>query len=395
VSRFFALLILFFLSWQVNVGRASATEQTAPPQAGAILCLPGLTLPAATDCLVEGAAAYQQQMANLGLTLPPRPLPAQRPDAALAIINFYYARLKDDVDTPVYASLEDAMAGLTPSYTIARGPLRFISYMDTFTPEGSDKPRYFQLRSGGWITADSVSSRVGAAPGFQGLTFRQTPANAFGWIVPLNPTAASQRTPGFQAVTPTGNAYVEYQVVQVYDVQTVDSVEWVMIGPDEWLEGRLVGVVTPRRSPPEGVITARWIEINLAEQTLAAYENGQMVFASMVATGLDPFWTRPGLFQIYDKLDETVMRGTFEADQSDFYYLEDVPWTMYFDDARALHTAYWRARFGFEQSHGCVNLSPGDAHWLYDWAQLGDAVYVWDPSGKTPTDPALYGSGAP
>ena len=75
---------------------------------------------------------------------------------------------------------------------------------------------------------------------------------------------------------------------------------------------------------------------------------------------------------------------------TDFYYLDNVPWTMYFDKARALHGAYWRTRFGYPQSHGCVNLSVGDAHWLYNWANEGDWVYVHDPSGLTPTDPALY-----
>ena len=33
-------------------------------------------------------------------------------------------------------------------------------------------------------------------------------------------------------------------------------------------------------------------------------------------------------------------------------------------------------------SHGCVNLSIGDSHWLYDWANVGDSVYVYDPSGR-------------
>jgi len=76
------------------------------------------------------------------------------------------------------------------------------------------------------------------------------------------------------------------------------------------------------------------------------------------------------------------------------YYLEDVPWTMYYDDARgALHGAYWRANLGFPQSHGCVNCSVGDSHWIYDWAQEGDWVYVWDPSGKTPVDPNDYTQG--
>ena len=67
---------------------------------------------------------------------------------------------------------------------------------------------------------------------------------------------------------------------------------------------------------------------------------------------------------------------------------------MYFDGARALHGAYWRAKMGFEQSHGCVNLTIGDAHWIYDWAQVGDLVYVWDPSGQTPTDPSVRSDGS-
>jgi hypothetical protein len=45
--------------------------------------------------------------------------------------------------------------------------------------------------------------------------------------------------------------------------------------------------------------TGRWIDVDLAEQTLAVYDNYQLVFATVIATGLEPFWTKPGLFQIY------------------------------------------------------------------------------------------------
>jgi lipoprotein-anchoring transpeptidase ErfK/SrfK len=60
---------------------------------------------------------------------------------------------------------------------------------------------------------------------------------------------------------------------------------------------------------------------------------------------------------------------------------------MYFDDEIALHGAYWHDGFGFRRSHGCVNMSVTDAHWLYEWAEveldftvsndLGAAVYVY------------------
>ncbi|MDH5606298.1 MAG: L,D-transpeptidase, partial [Anaerolineae bacterium] len=123
------------------------------------------------------------------------------------------------------------------------------------------------------------------------------------------------------------------------------------------------------------------------------YQDNRMIYATLVSSGLPGWWTRPGLFQVYEKLESTLMTGSLEADRSDYYYLEDVPWTMYFDQKRAFHGAFWHNNFGFENSHGCANLSPGDSRWLFQWANLGDWVYVWDPSGQTPTDPALYTPG--
>jgi lipoprotein-anchoring transpeptidase ErfK/SrfK len=103
------------------------------------------------------------------------------------------------------------------------------------------------------------------------------------------------------------------------------------------VEGRKLAVVTPNTTPPEGVTGDRWIEVNLEEQSLAVYENNRLVFATMIATGMKPFWTRPGAFQIFEKKEAETMRNN---DPTDFYYLEDVPYTMYFDGARALHGAY-------------------------------------------------------
>jgi len=136
----------------------------------------------------------------------------------------------------------------------------------------------------------------------------------------------------------------------------------------------------------EGV-TVSGDDVNLTEQTLAVYDNRELVFATVIASGLEPFWTKPGTFQIFQKKETETMRNN---DPSDFYYLDNVPWTMYFDGARAIHGAYWRTRFGYPQSHGCVNLSAGDSHWLFNWATEGDWVHVHDPSGLTPTDPNLY-----
>jgi lipoprotein-anchoring transpeptidase ErfK/SrfK len=50
------------------------------------------------------------------------------------------------------------------------------------------------------------------------------------------------------------------------------------------------------------------------------------------------------------------------------YSVERVPWVMFFHDDQALHGAYWHDRFGTVHSHGCVNLAPRDARWLFAWA---------------------------
>ena len=221
------------------------------------------------------------------------------------------------------------------------------------------------------------------------MQFRETPRNAFGWTSSYEQTPI-KISPGYGAPN-SGETLAPYSVVQVFYSYMADGVVWNMIGPDQWVEGRKVSAVTPNPTPPAGVSGTRWIEVNLEEQTLAVYDNNQLLFATVIATGMEPFWTRPGLHQIFQKKETETMRNN---DPSDFYYLEDVPYTMYFDGPRALHAAYWRTAFGFTQSHGCVNLSVGDAHWLFLWAQEGDWVYVHDPSGLTPTDPALYTGGA-
>jgi len=382
-----ALMVCLYLTIH-QAARASSGIPDSP-----VICLPGIYLTDPEDCLPLGPAAYLTNMAQNGMVLPLRPLPAVKPAPELAVSPYLYARLQENSPTPVYATLEDAIAEANPIRMIAPGELRYISYIDTAYVEGRSKPDYFLLKTGGWVAARDVARRENAVIRFQGLRFQEQPVNAFGWILPLNPTAETKRTPGFEKQDYTGHILSEYDVVQVYAIRKINDQDWYLVGIDEWLEGRLVGKVTPNSKAPEGVTNGRWIEINLDEQTLAIYDNNELIFATLIASGAKPFYTRPGLFPIYKKLESTPMQGAFEADRSDFYYLEDVPWTLYYDQARALHGAYWRTRFGFPQSHGCVNLSPGDAHWIFDWAEVGDWVYVWDPSGNTPTDPGYYTEG--
>lgn len=358
---------------------ARAQTSAAEPFSGAVVCAPDAYRVEPGECLPLGPSAYLTGLARFGLTLPPRPLLAYKPDPALAQIPHRYFRMAEGQPVKFYPSLADAQAKSDNALTYAPGFV-YISYAST-----DESGHFFLTQAGYWIRGDGY--RVQEFSPFQGLLFRKTPRNAFGWTFEQIPVKSA---PGYGAAD-TGRELLPWTIIQVYHTETVNDAAWNMIGPDEWVEARKVAIVTPNTTPPEGVATGRWIEVNLEEQTLAVYDDFKLVFATMIASGAEPFWTRPGLFQIYEKKEIETMRNN---DPSDFYYLENVPYTMYFDGARALHGAYWRTRFGYPQSHGCVNLSIGDARWLFEWAHIGDWVYVHDPSGKTPTNPALYQGGA-
>jgi hypothetical protein len=354
---------------------------------GAVLCAPGIYFTDPQDCLPLGPSSYITQMATEGISFPLLSLPSHPIDNSFGEVPFSYAVLGEG-PTQLYNSLQDAISGKNAIRTIEAGRLRYVSYVE-FTD--TENGRYFKLQDNTWVR---VSSRVSVPHSFPGgILLARTPSISFGWILPYAPSVETKRTPSYNPKDLTGHSVHQYDIVQVYSTRMVNNEEWDLISPGEWLEGRFIGRVIPNATPPAGVTGGRWLEVNLLEQTLAVYDQNRLIYATLIATGLDPFFTKPGLFQIQQKLDSTLMSGSFTADHSDYYYLEDVPWTMYYDHARALHGAYWRTAFGFPQSHGCVNLSPADAHWLYEWANVGDWVYVWDPSGNTPTDPSYYGEG--
>ena len=363
----------------------------SPAHAAESVCLPGAYPNITSDCLPSGPAQVLTDLAENGFTFPVAPIAARSPDVNLTIVPSLYAQVRER-NAPVYGTLEDAITGkYNAAASYIDSAFSYISYYQDTVVDGA---RFYEIDTNAWMTANDVI-RV-TPPRFQGYTFGSTPAQTFGWVLTYlsqSGFAETKRTPGDANPDYTGHQLNNHDLIWVYGTATIGESEWYLVGPDEWLPESVVARVIPNTTPPEGVTTGRWMEVNLFEQTIAVYDNYELVFATLIASGSDPFWTRPGLFQVYEKLDTTPMRGSFEADRSDAYYLEDVPWTMYFDQRRALHGAYWRANLGFPQSHGCVNLAIGDARWLFDWAELGDWVYVWDPSGKTPTDPEFYGEG--
>jgi len=345
------------------------------------LCAPRIYLIKPADCLLMGPAKALTDLAQKGLTLPLKPLPAVKPDPSLAQIDKKYAKLNlpyGDKAT-FYPNPESAVAGVNALRELPPGQNQYISYKSQAIMNGNP---YVMVETNEWIRASPTNYSF-----FQGLQFVRQPTNDFGWIVEdTNPRISTSYLAKALPIKLTGE-----MVVQVYDQVEAEKTTWYMVGLGQWVDQRYIRVVDIHSPKPEGVDNDRWIEVDLNQQVLTVHEGGKILFATLLASGAEPYFTRPGLFKITEKKEYETMTGAFETGKVDYYLFENVPFTMYYDQKRALHGAFWRAWFGYPQSHGCVNLSIGDAHWLFNWANEGDWVYVWDPSGKTPTDPAFYG----
>lgn len=381
--------LLLFIALVLSMGGFLSSPH--PLQAAAVPADPsGSDLPGFQSLVGEGYPCLGYYYAQLVMEdecwpLSDGSLPTQEPDPALAEVPYRYLRVLD-AKVPLYWSVEDAAAGKNSPRRLLPG----FDFVSVYNQVKKGNRWYYLISANLWMPGGEAES-WNSLSSFQGKEFHQTPDHGFGWV--LYPVE-SQREPGDAWNSDAGGkTYSRYQMIPVYQTRELEGVQWLQIGPREWIPAQKATWVMPDASRPLGVKGSRWIKINLEQQILTVYEDQQLIYATLTATGVPGFWTRPGSFQIESKVEAETMRGSFAPDRSDYYYLEDVPWTIYFDQSRALHGAYWHDQFGTPQSKGCVNLSSGDAHFLFLWAEEGDWVHVFDPSGETPTDPDLYQAG--
>jgi lipoprotein-anchoring transpeptidase ErfK/SrfK len=144
------------------------------------------------------------------------------------------------------------------------------------------------------------------------------------------------------------------------------------------------------------------IEVSLAEQTLRAFENGNLVLETKISSGIPngrlskdelPTATPKGKFRIYAKQPSKHMgsiTGNPDAEANGGFSLPGVPWTLFFKSpgGYAFHGTYWHNNFGLQMSHGCVNMRNEDAKWLFRWT-----TPAYDQKIESPADWERRGNG--
>ncbi len=156
-------------------------------------------------------------------------------------------------------------------------------------------------------------------------------------------------------------------------VKRTRGIRFVETEQGDWLRSRDLKIAAePSSLPWFARGKTRWVDLSIFSQTLVLYEGSRPVYVTLVSTGRDGLGdpketlsTPTGTYRIYQKHVTTTMDSS-AADNE--FELRDVPWVMYFKGGYALHAAYWHDDFGRARSHGCVNLSPIDARYLFNWS---------------------------
>jgi lipoprotein-anchoring transpeptidase ErfK/SrfK len=115
----------------------------------------------------------------------------------------------------------------------------------------------------------------------------------------------------------------------------------------------------------------KMLEVRLGEQLLVAYEMGKPVFATRTATGKSGYsiyFTTPVGWHVTNHKRPTRHMASTDPASAEGFDLPGIPWVSYFTESGiSFHGTYWHNDFGTPRSHGCVNLTPQAAKWVYLW----------------------------
>ncbi len=270
----------------------------------------------------------------------------------------------------------DPQPGAAREYAFSRDDV--LAIYDVIRTEGlmAHNP-VWELTKYGWV----YSSWVQPVENILNAAERYVPVRGF-WAQVSVPYTAMRSAPDDKAPIWYRLYYSSmHLVIDIVRDEQGDS--WYQLVDDEYPSRReFVRAETLRRISPLELtplslqVANKRLEVSLKDQMVYAYEDDALVYKAQCATGttftiegvgLADFTTPVGEHAVVRKRPSRHMHG-FEG-RPDAYDLPGVPYCTYFTEAgAAVHGAYWHNDFGHPRSHGCVNVPPEVARWVYRWS---------------------------
>ncbi len=280
---------------------------------------------------------------------------------------------------PVFNSPCEEAGRCTPARFLT-GDFVWVS-LERPDPVDAGGQLWYLINPGEYVQAEYLVVRPVSQ--FKGIEINDDQFFPFAWVIM---DAYVTHTPG-SYFDPSDKPISKYTIVRILQAKKVGRWNWYRIADDRWIEQRMVAMVQPRPRPPGIGPAEKWIYADLYEQTICAYEGDKMVYATLISSGVRDYETVQGQYRIWIKARSAKMSGGEK--EGTIYFLEDVPYQMYFLNNYAIHGVYWHDRFGTRQSHGCLNVSLNDARWFFYWTHpVPSGNSNWTKA--TSTDPGTW-----
>jgi hypothetical protein len=269
-----------------------------------------------------------------------------------------YALVRND-GAPQYANTEMAELGISER-VLTRGMSLVVA--NTVDVGGLS---YVQTRDGKLVAKSDVGW-MGQGSEWRGVVLDGFDVGpAFGWV------SANKVVPRKEPASDAAKADESLELRQRVPILEVQG-DWRKIGDEAWLRADDLNEVIITEPPPDVLTEFRleqtgndqWFDVDVGEQVLVAYRGTDPVYATLVSSGRG-HPTPLGNYPMWAKVASMDMANQDYEDKP--YMVQGVPWVVLFQAHNALHGAYWHDRFGNRKSHGCVNLAPLDARWVFEW----------------------------
>jgi hypothetical protein len=258
---------------------------------------------------------------------------------------------------PMWGSIEQLWAYADPERQLGRGDsVALTASGSTLEFEGEQ----YYLSVDGKVLPVKGTTTLRNYSEWQGVEIPRGTHLPFAWVTP-------QKAGVFDA--PKGTKIEDLprrtRVDVFEDAEPVAG--WLRIGDGRYMKADQLNEVRKIERPLETGQHAQWVDVDLGEQVVIAYRDGEPVFATLTSSGRPPNSTPRGNYPVWGKAAAITMKSQSYDDSP--YYVNRVPWVMFFQAHNALHGAYWHDRFGAVKSHGCANLAPRDARYLFEWME--------------------------
>jgi LysM repeat protein len=298
---------------------------------------------------------------------------------------------------PIAPTVTDSSALVAQASQLLANPLNIQGYdpiKDEWHrwPVPSQEWSQWLVASNGGGTGLSLSLDATALTNY--LKTHDTALNTQGLYLKVDEaTTQVQQAVQGQNTSPIVRVYHHPQQHTVQSGETVSSIAYDYGVPYPWIQqanptlgdalsvGQTVIIPSLDEFIPLSLVPHKRIVVNISQQKMWAYENGQVKWTWTVSTGIPSSPTWPGVYQIQSH-EELAYAGNWNLWMPHFMGVyRPVPTSEFMNGfhgfpSRNGSQLLWTSNLGTRVTYGCILVSSDNATQLYSWAEEGVVVEI-------------------